>query len=266
MDGLRDVCTLSLGAEPVSLRALHGGDLSQVTHVILSDGRDLVAKQGPLVAHEARMLSALSQAGAPAPKVIAVMGDLLLMQYLPETSASDTGWQALSKALRTLHAQTSDSFGWTEDYAFGAVPIPNDRAPDWVTFWAENRLLPSLSHLPASYSKRLDTLTTRLSNLLPSHPPAALLHGDLWSGNVLFSGETAHLIDPACYFGDAEVDLAMLHLFGAPPSSFDDAYGPRQPEWQTRRAIYQIWPALVHIRLFGAGYLPLLDRLLRCVE
>jgi fructosamine-3-kinase len=97
---------------------------------------------------------------------------------------------------------------------------------------------------------------------LPSAAPA-LLHGDLWSGNILVrDGRLAALIDPACYHGDAEVDLAMLTLFDSPPDEFWEAYGPLEPGWRERRPIYQLFPALVHLRLFGAGYAGLADRLL----
>jgi len=98
---------------------------------------------------------------------------------------------------------------------------------------------------------------------MPGAPSASLLHGDLWSGNVLAArGGIAGLIDPACHYGHAEVDLAMLALFGRPGPEFFAAYGPLEPGFAERQPIYQLWPALVHYRLFGDGYLPLVERLL----
>jgi fructosamine-3-kinase len=103
-----------------------------------------------------------------------------------------------------------------------------------------------------------------MADLLPAAPPPALLHGDLWGGNILVNdGKLAALIDPACYHGDREVDLAMLALFGEPPPSFWESYGELEPGWEERRALYQLFPALVHLRLFGASYGSLVDRLLR---
>jgi fructosamine-3-kinase len=100
--------------------------------------------------------------------------------------------------------------------------------------------------------------------MIPAAPPAALLHGDLWSGNALFTDGATYLIDPACYHGDAEVDLAMLELFATPPDAFYAAYGRPHGDWATRRAAYQLWPALVHLRLFGQGYRGMVeDRLAR---
>jgi len=87
----------------------------------------------------------------------------------------------------------------------------------------------------------------------------SLLHGDLWSGNILVSGETVTgLIDPACYHGDREVDLAMLHLFDRPPQRFLDAFAP-EPGWRARQPVYRLWPLLVHLRLFGDGYRPAVE-------
>jgi fructosamine-3-kinase len=106
-------------------------------------------------------------------------------------------------------------------------------------------------------------LCARIGNLLPEAPPPSLLHGDLWSGNILVKeGRLAALIDPACYYGDAEVDLAMLTLFDTPAETFWEAYGPLEPGWGERRLAYQLFPALVHLRLFGASYAGLARRLL----
>ncbi len=106
-------------------------------------------------------------------------------------------------------------------------------------------------------------LAARLAGLLPPAPPPAFLHGDLWTGNILVEGgRLAALVDPACYGGDAEVDLAMLTLFDTPPEPFWEAYGEPEPGWEQRRTLYQLFPALVHLRLFGATYAGLVERLL----
>ncbi|OBY24246.1 fructosamine kinase family protein [Leisingera sp. JC1] len=254
MNGLNDTVLSLLGAEVSRTRPLHGGDLSEVQLLSLSDGRRVVAKSGPLVAAEAAMLRAIRDAGAPAPEVLGVAGQVLLMQALEETGAGAMGWQALGHALRQLHSATGPHFGWAEDYAFGPVAIPNAPLQSWPDFWASRRLLAAPDALPRELRPRIEALCARLPELLPDTPPAALLHGDLWSGNVLFSGSQAYLIDPACYYGHGEVDLAMLHLFGTPPAPFHKAYGALEPGHESRRAIYQLWPALVHLRLFGASY------------
>ncbi len=253
------------GQEVAQLSPMHGGDLSEVTRADLADGSRLVAKTGPLVEAEARMLLTMGAAGAPVPRVLRAGPGLVLLEWLPETGATPEGWYALGAGLARLHASTGPAYGWQEDYAFGSVEIPNAETGNWPDFWAERRLLPSAPALPAGPRRRLETLAARLGSLLPATPPPALLHGDLWAGNALFAGADAYLIDPACYRGDGEVDLAMLHLFGSPPPAFLDGYGPLAPGWQERRPLYQLWPALVHLRLFGSGYLGLVTRLLdRC--
>lgn len=242
------------GAEVASRIPLHGGDLSKVERVDLSDGRRIVAKHGPYVDREAEMLRVMSDSGAPMPAVLGQTDGLILLEYLLESRATPQGWASLGQSLRRLHDCTTETYGWSEDYAFGTVGIPNTQMTDWPRFWAEQRLLAGTQSLPPDITPRLQALAHRLPDLLPQHPPAALLHGDLWGGNVLFTDQTAYFIDPACYFGDAEVDLAMLTLFGRPPDAFFDAYGALCPGHEKRRPVYQLWPALVHLRLFGAGY------------
>lgn len=253
----------ALGNKVESFVALHGGDLSSVHRAVLADGRTVVAKTGPMADVEARMLNALRAAGAPAPEVLHAEAGLIVLEHLNETQASSIGWQSLGAQLRDLHTRKAgETYGWPEDYAFGPAQIPNTRAEDWPLFWAERRLLAFGASIPADIRKRVEALCGRLPELLPHAPRPALLHGDLWQGNVLFSGDTAFLIDPACYYGDAEVDLAMLGLFGRPPQAFRQAYGPPAPGEAKRRIIYQLWPALVHLRLFGAGYRGLVSGLL----
>lgn len=250
------------GAPVARVRPLQGGDLSEVFRVDLKDGRRIAVKRGPLVAVEARMLTAMAQIGAPVPEVLHQADSLLCLQWLKETAPTAGNWAALGQALARLHRVAGQSYGWPEDYAFGKVQIRNTARENWVTFWAENRLLPFLPDLPADLATRVEALARDLSSHLPDAPRPALLHGDIWSGNALFTGDKTYLIDPACYYGDAEVDLAMMALFGAPPSDFTSAYGALADGAAFRRPIYQLWPALVHLRLFGDGYRRLVERLL----
>ena len=254
-EALRARIAALTGQAVTGLSTLRGGDLSHVMRVTLADGTVLVAKTGSLVTTEATMLTAIAAAGCTAPQVIAAEADLLLMAHVPQAPADGAGWAALGHGLRALHDTRAKTYGWPCDYAFGAAPIPNAPMTDWPTFWAERRLRAFADALPRDIAVRVDTLCQRLPELLPAHPPAALLHGDLWTGNVIFTtAGGASLIDPACYHGDPEVDHAMLHLFGSPTAPFHDAYGPLPPGWQDRRPIYTLWPALVHLRLFGDSY------------
>jgi fructosamine-3-kinase len=160
-------------------------------------------------------------------------------------------------------AREGTPYGWEEDYAFGPLAIPNAWQADWPTFWGRQRLLAHEARLPSDVRRRVQALVDDLPNRLPARPRASLLHGDLWIGNVLVDGpRVSALIDPASHFGHAEVDLAMLTLFGNPDQHFYAAY-PFERGWAERRAIYQLWPGLVHLQLFGSAYRGMVSRLLR---
>ncbi|MGG7565748.1 fructosamine kinase family protein [Rhodovulum sp. DZ06] len=258
----------ALGERVVDARPLAGGDLNLALLVRCESGREMVVKSGPAPRVEGEMLSALRAAGAPAPAVLGATPHALALERLDHDGAGlgPEGWAELGRALRALHdapAPAGAALGWPEDYAFSGVAIPGAPAADWPSFWAERRLAPSLPHLPADLALRVERVAATLPDRLPA-APLSLLHGDLWVGNLLAAGgRFTALIDPACCYGDGEADLAMLNLFGAPGEGFAEAYGPLAPGAGERRAVYQLWPAIVHVRLFGAGYHGLLDRILR---
>ncbi|MCA1336744.1 fructosamine kinase family protein [Pseudooceanicola marinus] len=263
-----------LVGQPVTgMRQLQGGDLSEVRLLTLADGSHRVAKLGSHARAEAGMLEAMARTGAPVPKVLEVRPLMLILEHLPESHALPGAWGRLGRRLRAMHdapAPEGAGYGWPEDYAFGPVPIPcglpgeaPGTATDWPRFWAEARLLQGIETLPMPLARRIEALAQRLPDMLPAAPRPSLLHGDLWAGNLLFGPSgNVHLIDPACARGDAEVDLAMLHLFGQPGPGFTANYGSLPPGWGTRRVIYQLWPALVHLRLFGPSYRTLVEDLL----
>jgi fructosamine-3-kinase len=246
------------------LERLSGGDLSEVLLVRRPDGRLSVAKGGAAVATEAAMLRALAGAEMPVPMVEGELDGVLLLEHIPNDAVfSERAWASIGEALRRLHGQTGDMYGWPVDYRLGSVALENRERSDWPDFWGEQRLAATAAILDRPWRERVAALLPRLSDILPAAPPPSLLHGDLWTGNILVrEGSLAALIDPACYHGHAEVDLAMLSLFDEPPESFQEAYCALEPEWQERRAAYQLFPALVHLRLFGASYAAMVDRLL----
>ncbi|TPG40639.1 aminoglycoside phosphotransferase [Sphingomonas koreensis] len=233
-----------------------GGDLSTVWRVTLEDGGALVAKEGGGAAIEAAMVAALARRGAPTPAVIGHDANWLLLSLVPTGgSLAGAAWDDLARVLSRLHAPAPGRYGWPADHAFGAVAIANDMRDDWPGFWADHRLRCHAPHLPPPLAARIEALAGRIGDLLPARPPVALLHGDLWGGNVLIEGaRVSALIDPACYYGDREVDVAMLTLFDSPPDAFFDAL-QLAPGWRARLPVYRLWPLLVHVRLFGGGYL-----------
>jgi fructosamine-3-kinase len=255
------------GVAEERLERLAGGQLSEVLLVRRGGGRVSVAKGGSAVTAEAAMLRGLAGMGVPAPAVEAEHDGLLLLEYVPNDRVFTAGaWSELGAALRRLHAEEGENYGWPVDYEIGTVTLDNRRRDDWPGFWGEQRLLSTAALLDRPWRTRIEALVPRLAELLPAAPRPSHLHGDMWSGNVLVAGGAlAALIDPACYYGDAEVDLAMLTLFDAPPAEFWEAYGPLDAGWRARRAAYQLFPALLHLRLFGGSYAGMADRLLDAV-
>jgi fructosamine-3-kinase len=252
------------GTDEARLERLAGGDLSEILLLRRPDGRCTIAKSGPAVSTEAAMLRLLAGSGVPTPAVEGEHGNVLLLEHVDNDGVfSPVAWAAIGEALRKLHDHPGESYGWPVDYALGTVGLDNRQTRDWPAFWGEQRLAATARTLDRPWRERIAALAKRLPDLLPDQPVAALLHGDLWSGNILVKeGRLAALIDPACYYGHAEVDLAMLALFDTPPEVFWSAYGRLEDGWEERRAVYQLFPALVHLRLFGAAYGGMVDRLL----
>jgi fructosamine-3-kinase len=220
----------------------------------LDDGRRVVVKQTPYpAAVEADGLAALAAAGAPVPAVLAVDEQFLVLEHV----AGEPDWAGLGAALAGVHRHTGEAFGWRRDNLIGSLPQANPLTADWSAFYAEQRIRPYLDApaLPAAARRRLErALDGPLQALLATDPPASLVHGDLWSGNVV---DGRWLIDPAVCWADREHELAFTALFGGVPEAFFAAYDEAWPlpdGWQRRRPALQLYHLLVHVRLFGAGY------------
>ncbi len=246
------------------LERLAGGDLSEALLIRRADGRASVAKRDLAAGAEGAMLRAIAAAGVPAPLVEGEHDGVLLLEHIPNDRVfSPAAWADIGAALRRLHGQEGGQYGWPVDYQIGTVALDNRERRDWPGFWAEQRLAAAAGVLDRPWRERVGGLARRIGEIAPAAPAPSLLHGDLWSGNILVSeGRLAALIDPACCHGHSEVDLAMLTLFDTPGETFWEAYGPPEPGWEKRRALYQLFPALLHMRLFGDTYAGMVDRLL----
>ncbi|WP_170971172.1 fructosamine kinase family protein [Ilyomonas limi] len=201
----------------------------------------------------------------PQPIVYGTYGQqsFLLMEYLEKGIESKGLWQHLATGLAQLHQHTQPYFGLNDNNYIGTVPQNNTAATTWVSFYAQQRIMPLMQQAYDQHKCTKDDiqlaerLYNKLSALMPEEPPA-LLHGDLWSGNYMFTvkGEAA-VYDPAVYYGHREMDIAMTLLFGGFDARFYSAYNeafPLEEGWRSRVDICQLYPLLVHLLLFGGHY------------
>lgn len=278
MSPLKDRLEAALGARVAALSPVSGGSIAAACEARLADKRRVFVKSyedARLIEGEAFMLRYLKTKGAPAPAVLSAGNGLLVLEWLEQNGAGrQAADEDAGRALAMLHDVRADNYGFERDVAIGPLAQPNAWMESWPAFFAERRiaymaqLCRDAGVIDEKMTARLDAFTQKLAGLLPAAPQASLLHGDFWSGNVLrASGRVTGFIDPALYYGHGEIDLAFAGMFRGIGESFYAAYAEiRRPEdgWEVRRAIYRLWPALVHVRLFGAGYLswvePVLSR------
>lgn len=277
-EALQAWCVANGYGEQPGRQALSGGSISQAWRVSAPAQADLFIKchtQAPkgFFEAEAEGLAYLHHnANVRVPEVLAIGECFLVLEYLQPAPANADFWQTLGRQLATLHACTREEFGFLNDNYCGLTPQKNTFHRDGYGFFAEQRLWP-LAHrahaealLAPGDLADLEQLIRRLPSLIPAQP-ASLLHGDLWSGNIHTSsaGEPV-FIDPAVYFAWAEIDLAMTELFGGFPDSFYAAYEEVRPleiGWRERVDVYNLYPLLNHLVLFGQAYLPRVRQVLR---
>jgi len=167
-------------------------------------------------------------------------------------------------ALAGLHQTEAETFGLEENNYIGSLPQSNNEHQDWATFFSEERIKPQLKmavnagKMDPSVSNHWDRMSAKLDDLLPKTTPR-LIHGDLWSGNYLYdSNGRAVLIDPAVYYGHPEMDLAFSKMFGGFSPEFYSGYesvSPLENGFEERVPIYNLYPLLVHVNLFGGHYI-----------
>ena len=171
--------------------------------------------------------------------------------------------EALGHGLAALHQSPIEQFGLDRDNYVGTVPQDNTPAMQWPAFYASRRLEPLIrtnvdaGQLPSEASTRFDRLAARLETLCGPPEPPALVHGDLWFGNCFGADGEPVLVDAAVYGGHREMDLAMMRLFGGFDERTFAAYdelAPLADGHRERVALYQLYPLLVHVTLFGGGY------------
>jgi fructosamine-3-kinase len=223
---------------------------------------------------EAAGLAWLGEVGAVrVPAVEEVGRQRLVLERVDEVAATPTAAEALGRGLADLHRagaahHGAPPAGWAGDGWIATLPLPHlaRGGPSWPEFYADLRVTPYLrlavdrGAVDAAGAQVVERVTDRLrsGDLGGTDAPPARLHGDLWSGNVLWSADGPVLVDPAAHGGHRETDLAMLDLFGLPHlgrllAAYDDQW-PLDAGWRDRVALHQLHPLLVHAALFGGGY------------
>ncbi len=282
MEPVRAALRTAIGADLIAAEPMPVGFGLSGLKGRLGDGRRVAIKAGtpPRPKHlplEASMLTDLKRLSElPVPEVYHADETMLVMEWIDTDGGAITGSaeRHAAELLAALHAKPFARFGYDHDTVIGPLPQPNPPSEHWLPFFRDQRLMAMARAaldegvLPAPLFARLDRLAGRLGDYLaePAHP--SLVHGDIWDGNVLVrTGRIAAFIDPAIYCADREIELAFTTMFGTFGRSFFDAYEsllPLEPGFhETRVALYNLYPTLVHVRLFGASYLSRIDQALR---
>lgn len=186
----------------------------------------------------------------------------IVLEWLDLGHGSRQSWAAMGEKLAAMHRVTSDrGFGWDQNNTIGSTPQPNPWTETWLDFWIDHRLgfQFQLAKRRGGHFPQQAALLDAVPELLAGHTPEpSLVHGDLWSGNAaVTTADEPVILDPATYFGDREVDLAMTELFGRFPPEFYDAYQrayPLEPGYERRKILYNLYHILNHFNLFGSGY------------
>jgi fructosamine-3-kinase len=272
---LRAALASALGSEVASVRGVAGGDINEAYEIALGDGRRLFAKANArsprgMFAAEARGLAWLAEAGAlRIPKVVAVAApeapaQFLVLELVATGRPARDFDERLGRGLAALHRRDAPAFGLDHDNFVGSLPQENATASTWPEFYRGRRLEPLLRRaadrgLASSRMREgFHRLFAALDELCGPPEPPARLHGDLWGGNLLCDDRGAPvLIDPAVYGGHREIDLAMMRLFGGFGARVFEAYheaAPLADGHGERVPLYQLYPLMVHVNLFGGGY------------
>jgi fructosamine-3-kinase len=277
MTDLENRVAAAIGRDPTAVTALvelEGGMIGRVVRAELAEDGSVVAKTGPTpLSVEARMLRALSRAGLAVPEVYHASDDLLVMEHVEGRSEfTPAAERDAADRLARLHAHDAEAFGFPFDTLTGLVRQPNPWTDSWIEFFGEHRLrhVAGLAREGGELSvegfDRVVKLVDDLDALLSEPDSPSLIHGDVWTTNVLADGERVRaFLDPATYYAHPEVELAYIRWTGTFGEPFFERYRELRgvdPGFEERYGVYVCYPLLVHVHLFGGRYGRELDRTL----
>jgi fructosamine-3-kinase len=266
------------GERPVALGSLSGGCIAESYRVRLESGGSVVAKlgkEGSGLAAEGGMLRYLGEQGLPVPDVLEATDEFLVMTWIEGSDPLDARAEAhAAELLAALHSLSAERFGFHIEPMMAGARVPNPWQERWVPFYRDHRLIHAArgahraGRLPAGVMRRIDKLAGRIEDWLDEPQAPALIHGDMWGGNILCrSGRVVGFVDPLCVFAHPEMELAFSTLF----STFAEPFFRRYAEigalapgfFEERCDLYNLYHLLVHVHLFGAGYMGGVERTLR---
>jgi fructosamine-3-kinase len=273
----------TMNAEIMNTTALHGGCIDPVFKVRLNDDRMVVVKMQHSPSQptanlelEGWMLRYLARHSClPVPDVFHAEPDLLIITFLPGESRFTPASQThAAELIADLHNVSQSFYGLERDTCIGGLPQSNAQKTSWLEFFATERIL-YMAHqayqeqqLPLPLLHRLERFCGQLPNWLVEPERSSLLHGDAWTTNILAQhNRITGFLDPAIYYGHAEIELAFTTLFGTFGEPFFKRYQEIRPIedgfFDLRRDLYNLYPLLVHVRLFGHSYLRNIDTILK---
>ena len=274
MSALLAALASATGSAVVDSSPVSGGSINRAQRATLADGRRIFVKHHPdapagSYRAEAEGLAWLAAADALRTPAVVAVGEgpgprFLALEWIEAGPGGPAAQEAFGRGLAALHLSGAPAFGLDRDNAIGGLPQANAPCDTWPEFYGLRRLTAMARQavedggLPPSFMDRIARLCARLPELCGPPEPPARLHGDLWSGNAIIDalGGPA-VVDPAVYGGHREMDLAMMRLFGGFSARVYAAYDevlPRAAGHEDRVGLFQLYPVLVHVRLFGGGY------------
>jgi len=273
---------LGFNIELNSTQSVGGGDINKAYHLNTSVGDFFVKKNSAsrfphMFQKEAQGLKILADADEILVPEVITFGEeddvaFLVLKFIKSSGKSENFWDDFGKRLANLHQHTNDHFGLDHDNYIGSLHQSNRKHDNWSDFFREERLDFQVKMARDHGNAGNDTVRAferfyrKLDEIFPVEAPS-LIHGDLWGGNYMINekGE-AVIIDPAVYYGHREMDMGMSKLFGGFSADFYVAYNQQYPlenGWQERLDYCNLYPLMVHVNLFGGGYLNSVKSILR---
>lgn len=277
---LKQVVEKELSESIIKIAPISGGDINEVFKVDTQNNSYILKVNSisafpKMFVKEKMGLQSISSTGEKTPRVIKTFANsknqYLILEFIKEELSSNNFWKNFATSLVKLHKTSNKMFGLEYDNYIGSLNQINLQKSTWELFYIENRINPLVKQaydknlLNKSHLRSFERLFKKLNEILPIEAPS-LVHGDLWSGNLLNGkDQTPVFIDPAIYFGNREIDIAMTQMFGGFDNSYIKFYNemfPLEKGWEQRVEINNLYPTLVHLILFGSSYLGGIERVI----